>query len=336
MNRIKTGVIGTGHLGRFHAKVYSQLDGAELVGVYDIDQDKAKKVAIELGTNCFSELNQLLKEIEAASLVVPTSSHFEVGKEILESDVHLLVEKPIAQTVEQAEKLIVLAKEKNLTLQVGHIERFNPAFLAIENLKLNPKFIESHRLALFNPRGTDVAVVLDLMIHDIDLILSLVKSELIDIQAASISVITESEDIANARLTFENGTVANITASRISANNMRKIRFFQKNSYISLDLLRKEAEIYRLVDLKDYSLKEGEPSTIIGKIPTEQIGKTILYEKPKIEDRDMLTLEISSFLEAVRNGKKPKVTGEDGKRALEVALKIIEKSSQHRKRMKEI
>jgi len=336
MNRIKTGVIGTGHLGRFHAKVYSQLDGAELVGVYDIDQDKAKKLAIELGTNCFSELDQLLKKIEAASLVVPTSSHFEVGKEILESDVHLLIEKPIAQTVQQAEALITLAKEKNLTLQVGHIERFNPAFLAIENLKLNPKFIESHRLALFNPRGTDVAVVLDLMIHDIDLILSLVKSELRDIQAASISVITESEDIANARLTFENGTVANITASRISANNMRKIRFFQKNSYISLDLLRKEAEIYRLVDLKDYSLKEEESSTIIGKIPTEQIGKTILYEKPKIEDRDMLTLEISSFLEAVRNRKKPKVTGEDGKRALEVALKIIEKSSQHRKGMKEI
>jgi predicted dehydrogenase len=336
MKKVRIGVVGTGHLGRFHTKVYSQLDGAELVGVYDIDQDKAKKVATELGTKYFSELDQLLKEIEAASLVVPTLSHFEVGKKVLENGIHLLIEKPIAQTVEQAEKLITLAKEKNLTLQVGHIERFNPVFLAIENLKLNPKFIESHRLALFNPRGTDVAVVLDLMIHDIDLILTLVKSEVRDIQAASISVITESEDIANARLTFENGTVANITASRISANNMRKIRFFQKNSYISLDLLRKEAEIYRLVDLKNYSLKEEESSTIIGKIPTEQIGKTILYEKPKIEDRDMLTLEISSFLEAVRNGEKPKVTGEDGKRALEVALKIIEKSSQHRKGMKEI
>jgi predicted dehydrogenase len=336
MKKMRIGVVGTGHLGRFHTKIYSQLDEAELVGVYDLNQDKAKRVAQEFGTNCFSELEQLLKEIEAASLVVPTSSHFEVGKEILENGIHLLIEKPISQSVEQAEKLVALAKEKNLTLQVGHIERFNPAFLAIENLKLNPKFIESHRLAQFSPRGTDVAVVLDLMIHDIDLILSLVKSEVEDIQAASTSVITESEDIANARLTFENGTVANITASRISANHMRKIRLFQKNSYISLDLLHKEVEIYRLVNLKDYSLKDEKSSTIIGKIPTEQLGKTILYEKPKIEDKDMLSLEISSFLEAIKNKQKPKVTGEDGKKALEVALRIIEKSTQHRKGIKEI
>ena len=267
-------------------------------------------------------------------MVVPTSSHLEVGKEVLEHNIHLLIEKPIAQTVEQAEKLINLSKERNLTLQVGHIERFNPAFLSIENLNLNPKFIETHRLAQFNPRGTDVAVILDLMIHDIDLILSLVKSEVREIQAAATSVITESEDIANARLTFKNGAVANITTSRISANHMRKIRIFQKNSYISLDLFRKEAEIYRLVDLEDYSLKEKESSTIIGKIPTEQLGKTILYEKPKIEDRDMLTLEISSFLNAIKNKKEPKVTGEDGKRALEVALKIVEKSKQHRKKIK--
>lgn len=331
---MKIGIIGTGHLGRFHTKVYSQLKEAELVGVYDIDQNKAKKVADEFGTKSFSQLGQLLGEIEAASLVVPTSSHLEVGKEVLEHNTHLLIEKPIAQTVEQAEKLINLSKERNLTLQVGHIERFNPAFLSIENLNLNPKFIETHRLAQFNPRGTDVAVILDLMIHDIDLILSLVRSEVREIQAAATSVITESEDIANARLTFKNGAVANITTSRISANHMRKIRIFQKNSYISLDLFRKEAEIYRLVDLEDYSLKEKESSTIIGKIPTEQLGKTILYEKPKIEDRDMLTLEISSFLNAIKNKKEPKVTGEDGKRALEIALKIVEKSKQHRKKIK--
>ena len=328
---MKTGVIGVGHLGKFHTKIYSQLQDSQLIGVFDLNQEKAARVAEEFGTKSFSDLEQLLKQIEAASLVVPTSSHFEVGKKVLGQNIHLLIEKPITQTVEQAEKLIKLAKDKNLTLQVGHIERFNPAFLAIENTALNPRFIESHRLAQFNPRGTDVAVILDLMIHDIDLILNLVKSEVREIQAAGTSVITESDDIANARLTFENGAVANITTSRISANNMRKIRIFRKNSYISLDLLRKEVEIYRLVDINDYSLKDDKSSAIIGKMPAEQLGKTILYEKPKVEDKDMLTLEISSFLDAIKNGKRPKVSGEDGKRALEIALKIVEKSNQHRK-----
>ena len=330
---MKTGVIGVGHLGRFHTKIYSQLEDSELVGVFDLDQEKAARVAEEFGTKSFSQLEQLLKQIEAASLVVPTSSHFEVGKRVLQHGIHLLIEKPISQTTEQAEKLIELAQEKNLSLQVGHIERYNPAFLAIENLALSPRFIESHRLAQFNPRGTDVAVILDLMIHDIDLILNLVKSQVREIQAAGTSVITESDDIANARLTFENGAVANITTSRISANNMRKIRIFQKNSYISLDLLRKEVEVYRLVDIDDQSLKDDKSSTIIGKISAEQLGKTILYEKPKVEDKDMLTLEISSFLDAVKNGKRPKVSGEDGKRALEVALWIAEKSNQHRKQL---
>lgn len=330
---MKTGVIGVGHLGKFHTKIYSQLQDSQLIGVFDLDREKSARVAEEFGTKSFPDLEQLLKQIEAASLVVPTSSHFEVGKKVLEQGIHLLIEKPITQTVEQAEKLIKSAKGKNLTLQVGHIERFNPAFLAIENTALNPRFIESHRLAQFNPRGTDVAVILDLMIHDIDLILNLVKSEVREIQAAGTSVITESDDIANARLTFENGAVANITTSRISANNMRKIRIFQKNSYISLDLLRKEVEVYRLVDINDYSLKDDKSSAIIGKIPAEQLGKTILYEKPKVEDKDMLTLEISSFLDSVKNGKRPKVSGEDGKRALEIALKIVEKSNQHRKQL---
>ncbi len=336
MTRTRTGVIGVGHLGRLHAKTYSQLGEAELVGVYDKDSDKSRKVAEELGIRSFPDLDHLLRETQAVSVAVPTPSHFEVGEQVLERGVHLLMEKPIAFSLEQAEELIGLSRKKNLTLQVGHIERFNPAFLAIEGLDLNPKFIESHRLAQFNPRGTDVAVVLDLMIHDIDLILSLVKSDIKDIQAAGISVITESEDIANARLTFENQTVANITASRISANHMRKIRIFQKNSYISLDLLRKEAEVYRLVDASDQSSRNGIPSTIIGNIPTQQVGKTILYEKPKIQDKDMLTLEISSFLECTTTGRKPKVGGEDGKRALAVALKIVEKSVQHRKGATEI
>jgi predicted dehydrogenase len=329
MEKIKVGVVGVGHLGKHHARVYSQMPEAQLLGVYDTDSEKAQKVAEEFHTRYFENLNDLLEKLDAVSLVVPTIYHYSLALEILSQGKNLLIEKPITETVRQAEELVSLAKAKKLILQVGHIERFNPAFKAIENLKLEPKFIESHRLAQFDPRGTDVAVILDLMIHDLDLILSLVKSEVKRIEAAAVAVISDSEDIANARLTFENGCVANITSSRISAHPLRKMRLFQKNSYISLDFLERSVEIYKLVDADFVPPEEKEKKTIIGNIPAGQVGKTIIYEKPEIKSEDMLTSEIESFLNAVKNKTRPKVSGEDGKKALEVALEIAGKAKEH-------
>jgi predicted dehydrogenase len=329
MEKIKVGVIGVGHLGKHHARIYSQIPEAELVGVHDLDLEKAQKVAKEFNTECYRNLSDLLEGINAVSLVVPTTDHYSLACEILSHGKNLLIEKPITETVKQAEGLISIAKAKNLILQVGHIERFNPAFKSIENLELDPKFIESHRLAQFDPRGTDVAVILDLMIHDLDLILDLVKSPVKKIEAAAVSVISDSEDIANARLTFENGCVANVTASRISARPLRKMRLFQKNSYISLDFLQRSVEIYKLVDANFVPQEEKEKKSVVGNIPIGEVGKTIIYEKPEIKTEDMLTSEIESFLNAVKNKTRPKVSGEDGKRALEVALEIVSKAKEH-------
>ena len=332
MEKIKAGVIGVGHLGRHHARVYSQIPEAQLIGIHDTDSEKAQRIAKEFDTRYFENLSDLVERIDAVSLVVPTTFHYSLACDILGWGKNLLVEKPITETVKQAEELVSLVGSKNVILQVGHIERFNPAFKAIENLKLEPKFIESHRLAQFNPRGTDVAVVLDLMIHDLDLILSLVKSKVKTIEAAAIPVISDSEDIANARLTFENGCVANITSSRISARPLRKMRLFEKNSYISLDFLQRSVEIYKLVDADFVPKEERGKKTVVGNIPSGEMGKTIIYEKPEIENEDLLTLEIKSFLDAVKEKKHPKVSGEDGKRALEVALEVVDKAKEHRER----
>ena len=330
MEKVKTGVIGVGHLGRHHARVYSQVPEAQLVGVHDTDSEKGQKVAMEFDTKYFENLSDLLERIDAVSLVVPTTFHYALAIDILDRGKNLLIEKPITETVKQAEEILSLAKAKNLILQVGHIERFNPAFKMIENLALEPKFIESHRLAQFDPRGTEVAVILDLMIHDLDLILTLVKSEVKSIEAAGVSVISDSEDIANARLTFESGCVANITSSRISARPLRKMRLFQKNSYISLDFLQRSVEIYKLMDVGSIPKEEKDKKTLVGNIPTGEVGKTIVYEKPEIKSEDMLTSEIKSFLDAVKNRTHPKVSGEDGKRALKLALEIVNKAKEHR------
>ena len=330
--KIRVGVVGVGHLGNHHTRILSQIQGAELVGINDIDAEKGRKVAQEYGTRSFESLDQLLKETDALSLVVPTTAHHPLAKRILESGKDLLIEKPITETVDQAEELVSLAQEMGAILQVGHIERFNPALRAIEKRETDPRFIESHRMAQFNPRGTDVAVILDLMIHDIDLILSLVKSRLSCIEAVGVPVIAESQDICNARLGFENGCVANVTASRISAKPLRKMRLFEKDSYVSLDFLNKSVEIYRLVEADQIPLDEDAKKTVVGSIPVEEVGKTIIYERPKTADQDMLTSEIESFLQAVRTRSSPIVTGEDGKRALEVALKIRDKTEEHEKR----
>jgi len=327
--RIKVGVIGVGHLGEHHARIYSELPEADLIGIYDLDMDKAKSKAEKYKTTYFKELNELLEKVEAVSLVVPTSSHYEVAKKILDRNVHILIEKPITETVQQAEELIQIAKNKNLTLQVGHIERFNPALWAVENIKLEPKFIESHRLSSFKERGTDVAVILDLMIHDLDLVLYLVKDKIKSVEASGVSVIAETEDIANARITFEKGCVANVTASRISARPMRKLRIFQKNAYLSLDFLEKSAEIYELVEIPRTKIPVDK--TVVGEIPAEKLGKTIIYRKLETKQEDMLTSELSSFLQAVAEKIPPLVTGKQAKQALELALLIREKAALHRK-----
>jgi predicted dehydrogenase len=328
MSKVRIGVVGVGHLGEHHTRILSQMPEAELIGINDIDTEKGRAKAERYGTRHYDDLGQLLQETDAISLVVPTTAHHEVASRILAEGKDLLIEKPITESVKQAENLIGLARKKNLVIQVGHIERFNPAFLAIREYRPDPKFIESHRLAQFNPRGTDVAVILDLMIHDIDLTLSLVNAPLKDIEAAGVPVIAESQDICNARLTFQNGCVANVTASRISARPLRKMRLFEKDSYISLDFQGKSVEVYRLVEAGKMSRAE-QRKTVVGNIPVEQAGKTIVYERPIVSDHDMLTAEIKSFLDSVRTRTKPQVTGEDGRRALEVALKIKQKAEEH-------
>ncbi len=335
MEKIKVGVIGIGHLGVHHARIYSQLPEAELVGVYDSKQEKSQKVASDLKVKSFENLESLLTAVKAVSIVVPTSAHHQVASGVMQSTIDCLLEKPISQTVSQAQELIDLANKNKLIFQVGHIERFNPAVLTLKDLEidLDPKFIETHRLSAFTERGTDVAVILDLMIHDIDLILDLVKSDIEDIQAAGVSVISEADDIANARITFKNGCVANITASRISPKPMRKLRIFQKDLYLSLDLLDKSIEVYKLVPTAMGNNPLLSEKNIVGKIPVEKIGKTVIYERPKIENQDMLTTELKSFLACVKNRTKPLVTGLEAKKALEVALEIERKSQEHRKKL---
>jgi predicted dehydrogenase len=318
---LKVGVIGTGHLGGLHAKMFSQLNDADLVGVYDVESGQARKVAAEAGTRMFGSLDELIGAIDAVSIATTTKAHYDVAKRVLGAGKHLFVEKPMTETISQARELVDEAKARSLILQVGHIERFNPAILALEGYHLQPLFIESHRLAQFNPRGTDVAVVLDLMIHDIDLILSLVKSEVTRIDANGVAVVSESADIANARIQFANGCVANVTASRISQNKMRKMRLFQKDAYISIDFAQGLAEVFRLVDVDE---ETGIKSTmLLGQIGQGKRKRSIVYEQPEVKEVNSLKYELELFVNAVRRGSEPPVTGKDGLQALQVADEIL-------------
>jgi predicted dehydrogenase len=322
MNPLRVGVIGVGHLGSLHTKMYAQIPSAQLVGVYDTDEIKAEKIAKEFGTKHFSELDELLANIEAVSVATVTQSHYDVAMRVIERGIHLLIEKPITATIEQARVLVEQAEIKGLKLQVGHIERFNPAILALEPYDIKPLFIESHRLAQFNPRGSDVAVVLDLMIHDIDLILSLVKSKVTRIDANGVAVISDTPDIANARLQFENGCVANVTASRISQNKMRKMRLFQHDAYISIDFAQGLAEVFHLVDENTPNVK---PTMMLGKIDQGQRKRIIVYEQPDVQEVNALKYELEQFVQSVQNKTEPPVTGYDGLHALEVAQEILQK-----------
>jgi predicted dehydrogenase len=322
MDQLNIGVIGVGHLGSLHTKMYSQISSANLIGVYDVDPQRAEKVAAEFGIKAFSGLDDLLSHVEAVSIATVTQSHYDVAMQVIERGVHLLIEKPITATIEQAKALTERAEIKGLKLQVGHIERFNPAILALEPYNISPLFIESHRLAQFNPRGSDVAVVLDLMIHDIDLILSLVKSKVTRIDANGIAVISDTPDIANARLQFENGCVANVTASRISQNKMRKMRLFQHDAYISIYFAQGLAEVFRLVDDQTPNVKS---TMMLGKIDQGQHKRIIVYEQPEVQDVNALKYELERFVESVQKNGVPPVSGSDGLHALEVAQEILQK-----------
>jgi predicted dehydrogenase len=325
VNPIRTGVVGVGHLGSLHAKMLRDIPAADLVGVFDVDGDRGRRVAAEHGARFFENLDALLAETDAVTLASTTSTHFDVGTRILEAGRHLFVEKPITETVEQADRLCTLARGRGLQIQVGHIERFNPAILALDPYEIRPLFVESHRLAQFNPRGTDVAVVLDLMIHDIDLILSFVRAPVRSVEASGVAVVSESVDIANARLQFENGCVANVTASRISQRKMRKMRLFQPNTYISIDFSEGMAEVFRLVGENE---PEAEGTMMLGEIGSGARKRKIIYEQPEVKEVNALKYELSMFLESVRTNTAPLVTGEDGRRALEVANIIMQKISQ--------
>ncbi|MBP1649722.1 MAG: putative dehydrogenase [Bacteroidetes bacterium] len=327
MNIIRIGVIGVGHLGALHAKMLADIPQVRLAGVYDLSPERAESVAADHHTFAVASLPELLQGVDAVTIATSTSAHFAAACTALEAGKHVFLEKPITETTAEAEHLCRLANLKGLTIQVGHIERFNPAILALEGYEIKPMFVESHRLAQFNPRGTDVAVVLDLMIHDIDIILSFVQSPVAHVEANGVAVVSDSLDIANARLQFENGCVANVTASRISQRKMRKMRLFQPSGYISIDFSEGLAEVFRLVG-------EDEPETkgtmMLGELGSGKYKRKIVYEQPEVKEVNALRYELEQFAEVIAKGKRPVVSGEDGKRALEVAAIILEKIGQQK------
>lgn len=316
---LKAGVLGAGHLGKIHLKLLKQSELFELIGFYDPDQQNAKKVEDEFGYKSFDSLEELIDLVDVVDIVTPTLNHFDCAKLSVEKGRHIFIEKPITKTVKEAQDLRDLVKKNGVRGQVGHVERFNPAFLAAKDHIQNPMFIETHRLAEFNPRGTDVPVVLDLMIHDIDIILSVVRSEVKDIHASGVSVISETPDIANARIEFENGCVANLTASRISMKNMRKSRFFQKDAYISVDFLDKKCEI---VKMKDVPENPDDFAMILQN--AEGIKKQIYFENPEVLNNNAILDELESFARAIKNNTTPVVSLAQGTQALKVAQRIID------------
>ncbi|MFK7782734.1 Gfo/Idh/MocA family protein [Psychroserpens sp.] len=316
---LKAGVLGAGHLGKIHLRLLNQSEKYDLVGFYDADETNAKKVVEEFGYTYFDTIEGLIDAVDMVDIVTPTLSHYDCAKKAIAKGKHIFIEKPITNTVEEAEHIRELLAEHDIRGQVGHVERFNPAFIAVRDQVNNPMFIETHRLAEFNPRGTDVPVVLDLMIHDIDIILSVVKSKVKQVSASGVSVISDTPDIANARIEFENGCVANLTASRISLKNMRKTRFFQKDAYISVDFLEKKCEV---VKMKDAPEQPGDFDMILQN--AEGIKKQIYFDNPEIANNNAILDELETFADAINNNTTPIVTLHDGTEALRVATMIID------------
>ncbi len=316
---LKIGVLGAGHLGKIHLRLLQQSEKFELVGFYDENHENGVKIAKEFGYKQFDTIAKLIHAVDIIDIVTPTLSHYKCAKVAIKSGKHVFIEKPISNTVAEAEEIIALANEYQVKGQVGHVERFNPAFIATKNLIENPMFIETHRLAEFNPRGTDVPVVLDLMIHDIDAILSVVFSPIKAVYASGVSVLSKSPDIANARIEFENGCVANLTASRISLKNMRKSRFFQKDAYISVDFLEKKCEV---VKMKDAPEIPGDFDMILQNAEGDK--KQIYFANPEVAQNNAIMDELESFANAIIHNTSPVVTLQDGTAALKLAYQIIE------------
>lgn len=323
---LRVGLLGAGHLGKIHLRLLLELkDQYEFVGFYDPNDENAALVQEQFKVERFLSVEDLLAQVDCIDIVTPTLSHFELASKAMKMGKHVFIEKPITQTLEEAKILLSLARESGVKVQVGHVERFNPAFQKALPFFNQPMFIETHRLAQFNPRGTDVPVVLDLMIHDIDIILSVVKSEVKSISASGVAVVSDSDDITNARIEFENGCVANLTSSRISLKNMRKSRFFQKDAYISVDFLTKELEVFRLETIDG----TPDPFDIVFDMGSNKPKKKVLFDKPEVGDSNAIKEELASFYDAITNNETPKVSIEDGYKALEVATQIVEKLSNH-------
>ena len=305
--KLRVGVVGTGYLGKFHAEKYARMDDVDLVGIADINKSQAEKIAKKYSVKAYASHKDILDKVDAASIVVPTPAHFKVSHDFLKHDVDVLIEKPMTTTIEEADELIGLAESKGLIIQVGHLERFNPAVVALRDYVKKPVFIESHRLSTYKERAVDVSVVLDLMIHDIDIISNFVKSKVKSIHVAGIDVISKHVDIANARLEFENGCVANVTASRISTRDERKIRLFQRDAYISVDFANHGITIVKKNDKDKSSI-----------IPGMKINKLCFNKGDALDD------ELKSFVKAIKNRESPEVTGQVGRSALKIALSIMQ------------
>src|SRR5215204_6489212 len=315
---LKIGVFGTGHLGKFHLNNWKDIPGIELVGFYDPSDAIAQEVVSKYNLKRYTNEDELIGASDAIDVVTPTQFHFAICERAIKKGKHVFVEKPMANTMAEAKTLVALAKESKIKFQVGHVERFNPAFLAAKDMDLNPMFIEVHRLAQFNPRGTEVSVILDLMIHDIDVVLSLVKSDVKSISASGVAVMTDTPDIANVRIEFNNGCVANLTSSRISMKKMRKVRLFQKDAYIGIDFLEKKTEVIKLKQPQDENVFAFD-------IETPNGTKTIAIASPPIPEVNAIKKELEEFVSAIRNNTQPIVNEIDGYRALEVAHQILQK-----------
>lgn len=319
---LQIGVFGTGHLGKFHLNNWNEIAGVKIVGFFDPDDSTAKAVAHQYGIPRYTSEDALIEAADAIDVVSPTTFHFSICEKAIRKGKHVFVEKPLANTIEEANQLVKLVKESGIKLQVGHVERFNPAFLALSNVFLNPMFIEVHRLAQFNPRGTEVSVILDLMIHDIDIILSMVKSDVKSISASGVAVLTNTPDIANARIEFDNGCVANLTSSRISMKKMRKLRLFQKDAYIGVDFLNKKTEVIKLQDTEEANVFAFDIDTHEGK-------RRIAIANPPVPEVNAIKRELEAFVSAINGNTRTVVNEIDGLRAMEVAHLILLKIHQN-------
>ncbi len=321
---LKVGVFGAGHLGKIHISQWLQINGIQLVGFYDPDDATANATAAQYNIERYTDMDQLIAAIDAADVVSTTTAHYEIAKKCLQSCKHLFIEKPLANTLDEGLEIVNMVKEANVKCQVGHVERYNPAFLALADQTVQPMFVEAHRLAQFNPRGTDVSVILDLMIHDIDLVLSMVRSPVKRISASGVAVLSETADIANARIEFDNGCVANLTSSRISLKKMRKMRLFQRDAYIGIDFLDKKTEIIRMKDA-------GGPEGMLD-IPLE-LGngeqKIISVQQPEVQPVNAIQMELAEFVAAIRDDKPVRVSVYDGYQAMDVAHQVLKKMSLH-------